>query len=127
MIFVRETSDPLTSLVKKIDRRLAAAGKSARPQGVYVIFVNNADGLDKRLRAMAEKAALKNVSLCIGTPPKNYEVSGEADVTVVIYRIGRRRLEPVTANFALRKGELNEAKTDAIVKALSAVLPQDKR
>ena len=124
---MRDTSDPLTSLVKRIDRRLAAAGKSARPQGVYVIFVNNADGLDKRLRAMAEKAGLKHVSLCIGTPPKNYEVSGEADVTVVIYRIGRRRLEPVTANFALRKGELNEAKTDAIVKALSAVLPQDKR
>ena len=117
----------MTSLVKKIDRRLAAAGKSARPPGAFVIFVNNADGLDKRLRAMAEKAGLKHVSLCIGTPPKNYEVSGEADVTVVIYRIGRRRLEPVTANFALRKGELNEAKTDAIVKALSAVLPQDKR
>ena len=50
-----------------------------------------------------------------------------ADITVVIYHVGERRLEKVTANFALRKGELNEAKTDAIVKALSAVLPQDKR
>src|SRR5262249_6667041 len=128
LIFVREMSDPLTSLVKKFDRRLAAtAGKSPRPPGAYVIFVNNADGLDKRLRAMAEKAALKHVSVCIGTPPQNYEVSGEADVTVVIYRLGRRRLEPVTANFALRKGELDDAKADAIVKALSAVLPQDKR
>jgi len=42
----------------------------------------------------------------------------------VIYRLGKRRREPVTANSALRKGELDEAKTDAIVTALSEVLPK---
>ena len=114
----------MTGLVKKIDQRLEAAGTTPRPPGVYVIFVNNADGLDQRLRAMAEKAALKRVHLCVGAPPKNYEVSGEADVTVVVYRIGQRRQEPVTANFALRKGELDGAKADAIVKALSEALPK---
>jgi len=113
----------LTSLVKKIDRRLAAAGKSARPQGVYVIFVNNADGLDKQLRGIAEKEGLKRVNLCIGAPPAAYEVAPAADVTVVIYNAGRRG-QPVTANFALRKGELDDAKTEAIVKALSDVLPK---
>lgn len=118
-------SGPLTSLVKKIDQRVdAAAGKRATPVGAYVIFVNNRDGLDKRLRAMAAKDALKRVSLCIGAPPPNYEVANDADVTLVIYRLGKRRREPVTANFALRKGELDEAKTDAIVKALSEVLPK---
>ncbi len=114
----------MTSLVKKIDQRLdAAAGKTAQPLGAYVIFVNNADGLDKQLRGMAEKEALKRVNLCIGAPPAVYEVAQEADVTVVIYSIARRG-QPVTANFALRKGELDEAKTDAIVKALSEVLPK---
>lgn len=125
MIFVRETSGPLTSLVKKIDQRVgAAAGKTARPLGAYIIFVGNSDGLDKQLRGIAEKEALTRVSLCIGAPPKNYEVANEADVTVVIYSVGRRPEQHVTANFALRKGELDEAKADAIVKALSQVLPK---
>jgi len=117
----------LTSLVKKIDQQLAAvAGKTANPLGVYVIFVNNADGLDKRLREMAEKEGLKHVNLCIGVPPAvsaAYEVAPEADVTAVIYSIARRG-QPVTANFALRKGELDKAKTKAIVKALSEMLPK---
>jgi hypothetical protein len=122
---VRETSDPLTGLVKKIDALVdATPGKGPRPVGVYVIFVSNADGLDKRLREMAEKEALKRVSLCVGKPPEDYEVAKEADVTVVIYQVGRRRQEKVMANFALRKGELDEAKADAIVKALSEVLPK---
>lgn len=115
----------MTSLVKKIDQRLdAAARKGARSPGVYVIFVDNAGGLDRQLRELAEKETLKRVSLCIGPPPGDYEVAREAEVTVVIYRVGRRRREPVTANFALRKGELDEAKADAIVKALSDVLPR---
>ena len=115
----------MTGLVKKIDQRVdAAAGKSARPPGAYVIFVSNSDGLDKQLRGMAEKEALKRVSLCIGAPPEDYAVAGKADVTVVIYRVGRRRQEQVTANFALQKGELDEAKADAIVKALSEALPK---
>jgi hypothetical protein len=91
--------------------------------GAYVIFVNNADGLDQQLRGIAECEALKRVNLCIGAPPAAYEVAQDADVTVVIYSVARRG-QPVTANFALRKGELDDAKTDAIVKALSEVLPK---
>jgi hypothetical protein len=52
-------------------------------------------------------------------------VSPEADLTVVIYRLGNKRQEPVAANFALRKGELDDAKADAIVKALADVLPPE--
>jgi hypothetical protein len=115
----------LTGLVKKIDQRLdAAAGKTPRPPGVYILFDSNAGGLDNQLRGMAEKGGLKRVSLCIGPPPADYGVAREADVTVVIYRVGQRRQERVTANFALRKGELDEAKADAIVKALSEALPK---
>src|SRR5947209_11583084 len=117
-------SDPLTSLVKKIDQRLQTARKTGRPPGVYILFDSSAGGLDKQLRELAEKEKLTSVSLCIGTLPRNYEVNKEADVTVVIYRIGGRRQEPVTANFAFRKGELDEAKADAIVKALSDILPK---
>ncbi len=102
----------------------AAAGKHPRALGVYVIFDSNAAGLDNQLRQLAEKQALKRVSLCIGAAPRDYAVSAEAALTVSIYKLGKRRREPVTANFALRKGELDSAKADAIVKALSDVLPR---
>jgi hypothetical protein len=102
----------------------AAAGKAPRTIGAYVIFDSKADGLDKQLRGMAEKEGLKRVCLGIGAPPPQYEVAGEADVTVVIYNLGRRPQQHVTANFALRKGELDKAKTDAIVRALTEALPK---
>jgi hypothetical protein len=112
-------------LVKKLDQRLdAVAGKTPRALGAYVLFDSQADGLDKRLREMAEKEALKRVSLCIGAAPADYGVAKDAEVTVLIYSVGRRPQQKVTANFALRKGELDEAKTDAIAKALSEVLPK---
>jgi hypothetical protein len=125
LIFVRETSDPLTGLVKKIDQRLqAAVGKTPRAMGVYVIFVQSAPGLDQKLRDMVEKEALKRVNLCIGAPPAAYAVAQDADVTVVIYNPGWRPEQHVTANFALRKGELDESRTNSIVNALSAMLPK---
>src|SRR5262249_17352657 len=72
---------------------------------------------------LAEKEGIRSVPLCIGAPPKDYEVTDAADVTVVIYNVNRRGNQHVTANFALRKGELDDTKADAIVKALSNVLP----
>jgi hypothetical protein len=48
----------------------------------------------------------------------------EAEVTVVIYNLGLRPQQKVMANFALRKGDLDEAKSDAIAKALSDMLPR---
>jgi hypothetical protein len=115
----------LTGLVKKIEERVeAAAGKTRQILGAYVIFDSKADGLDRQLRSLAEKEGLKRVFLGIGAPPRDYAVAGEADVTVVVYTPGRRLKQQVAANFALRKGELDEAKVEAIVKAVSDVLPK---
>jgi hypothetical protein len=115
----------LTGLVKKIDQRLeAATGKTPRALGAYVIFENAGAGLDNQLRGLAEKEAIKRVSLCIGAPRDDYEIAKTADITVVIYNAARRGQQKVTANFALRKGELTETRADAIVEALSNMLPR---
>jgi hypothetical protein len=116
----------LTGLVKKIDRVVdEASGKQAGGQklGTFVI-IGDADGRAEQLRGMAEKQGLKRVSLCIGSAPPRYEVSKDADVTVVIYTVGRPGRQEVVANFALRKGDLDEAKGDAVLAALSKVLPK---
>jgi hypothetical protein len=114
----------LTSLVKKIEKRMAAAeGKTKRKLGAYFIFVNNSNGLDQQLRDMAKKESLKHVGLGIGAAPQDYALASEAEITVVIYDIGRRNQQHVQANFAVRQGRLDDATADAIVKALSGVLP----
>jgi hypothetical protein len=125
-VFARETSDPLTSLVKKIDQRMqAAVGKTPRELGAYVLHMDNSSGLDQRLRRLAETEAIKRVAIGIGVPPPDYAVAREADVTVVVYTLGRRPQQHVTANFALRKGDLTDAKIDEIVKTVAAVLPAE--
>src|SRR5262249_36600458 len=85
--------------------------------------MNDVAGLEQRLRGLAEKEAIQRVALGIGVPPRDYEVAAEADITVVVYSPARRTQQRVTANFALRQGELDDAKADEIVKAIGAVLP----
>ena len=80
----------------------------------YVMFLNDSAGLEQRLRDLAGKESIRSVALGIGAPPADYAIANEADVTVVVYP-PRRRGQNVTANFALRKGELNDAKADEIV------------
>jgi hypothetical protein len=112
-------------LVKQLDERLrSAAGKTENPLGAYVIFDNASAGFDGRLRALARREGLAEVTLSIGAAPPKYEVSSAADITVVIYTVGRRSQQHVTANFALRQSDLTDAKAAEIVRALSDVLPR---
>src|SRR5262245_2936038 len=101
-----------------------AAHKTPRPLGAYVMFMNDAPGLDKDLRSLADKQAIKQVALGIGAPPQDYAIAPEVDLTVVIYPPARRGKQKVSANFALRKGEL-DANAEAIVKEIAAVLPPE--
>jgi hypothetical protein len=119
-------SEPLTSLVKKIDQRVneAAGHRPSGPElGTYIIFPNNAEGLECDIREMAEKESLKRVSLGIGVVPADYNIAREADLTVVIYEVGRRG-KPVSANFALRIDQCDAEQIDAIIAAFSKVLPR---
>jgi hypothetical protein len=122
MLFAREVSDPLTSLVKKIDA--ATAKNSDSRMGSFVVFLNDDDGLEKQLKTLAEKEKLKKIVLTIEAntsgPPK-YKVAKEADVTVVLYTNGK-----VKANYAFKKGEMKDKDVEKVVSDLVKILPESK-
>ena len=75
MIFAREISDPLTSLVKTLDE---AAGKNTDcKMGSFVVFCNDDEKLEKTLKELGEKEKLKHLVLTIDNPagPLDYKVA----------------------------------------------------
>jgi hypothetical protein len=119
MIFAREISDSLTSLVKKIDAA-TADNKDCR-MGSFVVFCSDEEGLEKKLKELADKEKLGKIVLTIDNPsgPTRYNVAKDADVTVVLYTQGN-----VKANYAFKKGELKGADVDKIVGDLEKILPK---
>jgi hypothetical protein len=126
MIFAREISDPLTSLVKKIDA--ATVKNSACKMGSFVVFLNDEEGLEQKLKDLAEKEKLERIALTIDTPsgPQRYNVVKDADITVVLYR-GSYAKGAVKANYAFRKGEMKDGDIDKIVGDLVKILPEEKK
>ena len=119
MIFAREVSDPLTSLVKKIDA--ATAKNSDCRMGSFVVFLSDDEGLEKKLKDLAKKDKIDHTVLSIDNPagPRGYGIAKDADVTVVLYTN-----RTVKANYAFKKGELKAADVDKIVGDVSKILPQ---
>jgi hypothetical protein len=121
MIFAREISDNLTSLVKKMDE--ATAKHSDCSMGSFVVFCNDDEDLQQKLKDLVEKQKLKKIILTIDNPagPKAYNIAKEADVTVVLYTRSN-----VKVNHAFKKGELKKADIDKIVSEVSKILPEGK-
>jgi hypothetical protein len=119
MIFAREVSDPLASLVKQVDQ--ATAKNSSCRMGSFVVFLSDDEKLEKKLKDLAKEEKLAHTVLTIDNPagPKGYDIAKEADVTVVLYTHRN-----VKANYAFRKGELKPKDVDAIVKDISKILPE---
>jgi hypothetical protein len=117
MIFAREASDNLTSLVKKIDAETVKNSK--KNMGSFVVFLSDDENLPAKLKEMAKKEGLKECILTIDNVagPQAYSVAKEAEVTVVLYN--KRKVE---ANYAFRKGELNDKAIEQIVKDVSKIV-----
>jgi len=121
MIFAREISDSLTSLVKKLDE---ATGKNAEARmGSFVVFCSDDEKLEKALKELAEKEKLKHLVLTMDNPagPLDYKIAKQADVTVVFYT-GYQ----VKANYSFKKGELTAKDVDKIMADLPKILPEKK-
>lgn len=122
MIFARNIDSSLTSLVKKIDA--ATKENSSAKMGSFVVFLASDDDAKKMevsLPEYAKKENIKSLVLAIDNVagPQAYNIAKDAEVTVVLYN-----KRTVKANYAFRKGELNEKAVEAIVKDIPKILPE---
>ena len=114
MIFARELSEPLVSLLKKID----AANTRNSKIGSFAVFLTDDDQAEGKLAKLREKEGIKKCVLSLYDPsgPKAYRVSKEAAVTVVLYSRYK-----VDANFAFRQGELDALGIERVMTQLKAI------
>lgn len=117
MIFAREVTGPLTSLVKKIDAETAK--NKDKKMGSFVVFLSDKEGFDKQLKDLADKEGIKLTVLTLDNVPgpEGYNIAKDADVTVVLYN-----KSTVEANYAFRKGELNDKSIERIVQDVSKIV-----
>jgi hypothetical protein len=115
-VFARQTSEPLTSLVKQIDAKIDENGKL---KSFVVLIPKTGEKPADALRKLAGDANIKNVPLTIGESPDgppDYEVARGADVTVLMWERHK-----VKVNHAF-KGTLTEKDIAAIVADIPKLL-----
>ncbi|MCE9532171.1 MAG: hypothetical protein K8T89_13785 [Planctomycetes bacterium] len=118
MIFAKDISEPLTSLIKKLDEQNIKFKK--KDLGTCVIFSPKATDKRTAIATLAKKQELKEIILAtMDDAPKGYAINPDADVTVLLYQGAS-----VKVNHAFRKGELDEKKIATIVQDLEKILPK---
>jgi hypothetical protein len=120
MIFAREISDPLTSLVKKVNEVSKDKGLK---MGNVVVFLSDDEALDKSVKELAEKEKLDKALLMKANPagPEELNLSKDAAVTVVLYVN-----KTVKVNRAYKKGEFKAEEVDKVIKDLPKILEGGK-
>ena len=115
-VFARKTSEPLASLVKQIDKKI---GENESLKSFVVIMTKDRQNTEDALNKLAKDASVKHVPLTmIGEKdgPPDYEVSADADVTIVMWN-----KHTVKANYGF-KGELTDKDIETIMSGIPKVL-----
>jgi hypothetical protein len=115
-VFARKTSEPLTSLVKQIDKQI---DENAKLKSFVVIMTKEGDKTKEDLKKLAQEAGVKHVPLTmIGEKdgPPDYEISADSDITVLMWN---QHLVKVNHAF---KGDLTEKDIETIVSGIPKVL-----
>jgi hypothetical protein len=111
MVFARTADDPaLQKLIKALDE--ATVKNEKAEMGSFVVFLSADESLEAKLKEQAKSANLKKLVLSIESPegPAKYNVSKQADVTVVLYKERK-----VKANYAFEKGKLTDKDVEKIL------------
>ena len=119
MVFARSADDAGTQkLIAALEKVTAANSKCE--MGAFVVFLTDDDKAADKLKDVSDKLKLKNVTLAVDNPagPNKYEVSKDADLTVVLYA---ERTSKV--NMAFAKGKITDKDIEAIVKSVGKITP----
>ncbi len=111
-IFAREMDDKTVALVKKVDAQI---GKNSGMKAFVVLLTDDPDAAEGKLAEVAKKNKIEHTPLTIfdgQAGPEKYEISKDADVTVLMWNSSR-----VRENFGYGKGKLGEKDIESIVQA----------
>ena len=110
-------------MVKKLDDA-TNANKDAKMGSFVVMMDDDSDKMEKALKALAEKEKLTKVVLTVESAagPDDYNISKDADVTVVLYS-----KKKVVKNIAFAKGKFDSKSVDAVVAELKSIVPEAKK
>jgi hypothetical protein len=120
MIFARDLSPALATLIQKVDAATAAHADCR--MGSFATFLTDSPDLPGALKDLAARGRVEKTVLCTDAPagPAAYKIAPDADVTVILYAH-----HTVKANHAFRKGELSPQAVDAIVGDVARILPTE--
>ena len=95
--------------------------KSER-MGSFVVFLSDDEKLQDQLKKLAKDEDIKKCVLTIDNPPGPgpYKIAKDAEVTVVLYED-----HTVKANYAFKRGELNDRAIQQVVADIPKILPKD--
>lgn len=124
MLFARDVTGPLSSLLKQLDAAVAK-NKEADLRSFAIFLTDDGDVMEKKLKEFAEKNKIsENVPLAIvedPAGPPEFKVDKDAAVTVLLYTKNK-----VVSNFAFKSGEMKDKDVKAIVAQLSKILPTEE-
>jgi len=121
MIFARDSGEPLIKLVAKLEPIVAAHRKQSL--NAFVVFLKDGEDFRSQMAKVADEKKLKHVILSTEEPAalENYEISKDADITVVLYV-----KSVVKANHAFKRGALDDRGIDAVLADIPKLLPAKK-
>ena len=122
MIFAKEDSKQLNTLIKMIDA--CTAKHSDCSMGSFVVFCSDDKNLEEQLKKVVKDTDLKQTVLAIDNPggPDKYNVSKDAAVTVVLYRE-----RTVKANYTYANAkEITDKEIERILGDVAKILPEKK-
>lgn len=119
-VFARTGDDTMThKLIKAVDAETVKNEKAEMFS--FAVFTGDKGALEPQLKAAAKQTGLKATVLAIEDKedpiPAKYNLSPDADVTVILY-VDR----VVKANYSFAKGKLTDKDIDAVVKDVSKIV-----
>jgi hypothetical protein len=117
LVFAREMTPALASLLVKIDAATAAHQDAGLAS--FTVFLGDPAHWSAPVKQLADANNIAHDVLTVSeSAPESYGIAADAMVTVVLYHHHK-----VTANHAFRAGELDEKAIAAIVADVTRMLP----